>query len=375
MKIKKTRDVLVVDVGSATVGAGIVTGENNTTLVLHEVRRESIHSGSQKPKEHLEKNMFEALGRLLDHYSHFSYHMVRISVAAPWYRARIRIVHSETDKPETISEKKIVRMVEQYKNETPPQTGAVDIEAVAVQVEVNEYPTSLTRPVSGKKTRINLYESEMPDGLHKEFIRLIGEKIRATRYMFNTFPLVSTAALRSIVLQHSFVCIDIGGEVTEISVMYADGIHFFGSIPRGYWTLVRDIDAQKTGDTYSRLTLYAQEQLSAEEMSNVDGVFKKALANWMTEFESLLQEASALVPLPSAVYVMSDAEPALWFKKGIEENNTLSLKPHLVSNAMTQRFFQIGTNGTYDIFLALAIIFFHISEKEVFGEPVPTKMV
>lgn len=367
--------MLVIDVGSASVGAAVASvSHKHKTLLLEKVTRVPIGAGSKETRDQLQKQTTAALTEILKQYTE-NYSEVHVVLAAPWHDARIRTIHSKTEKPAPVSEKSVERMVEQYKNEAPPASGNVDVEAVAVQVQVNSYTTSLAQPVTGTHTRVNLYESEMSAALQKEFADTVGTHTHDAPIAFHTFPLVSGAALRAAMLETSFVFIDIGGEVTELGVMHSDGIHFLGSIPIGYWTLVRTMGAEKVGDTRSRLTLLTKDELSPQETSAVAETFKQAFTPWITEFEDMLKEASALVPVPRSVFIMSDTEPAGWFKKGLADYGTMSLAPTLVTNATVQRFVEIGDGGTFDPFLALEALFFHMGEREVVGEPEAQKMV
>lgn len=364
--------MLIVDVGSASVGAAVASVSANA-LLIEKVTRVPIGAGSQETRDQLQKQTEAALATLLKQYPD-TYSAVHVVLAAPWHDAHIRTIHSKTDKPVPVSEKSIERIVTQYKNEAPPQAGNVDVEAVAVQVQVGGYTTSLTQPVSGTRTRLNLYESEMSQSLQGTLQGIVGEHISAP-LAFHTFPLIAGVSLRAVMLETSFIFIDIGGEVTELGVMHSDGIHFLGSIPVGYWTLVRTMGGEKVGDTRSRLTLYTKGELSPEEDATVAASFEAAFAPWLNEFEDMLKEASALVPVPRSVFMLSDGEPAPWFKKGLEMHGTMNLSPSLITNATIQRFVELGEGGTFDPFLVLEALFFHMGERAIIGEPQAQKMV
>ena len=373
-KKKQKKGTLILDIGSAHVGAAVSHVENQA-VVLEHTTHEPVGAGSKDTRNALEKQMLATLAELLKKYSGDEYTEVRIVLSAPWHDAHIRTIHSKNERPETISINGVEKIIERYKNEAPPKSGNVDVEAVAVQVRVNNYPTSLKEPVTGTHTTINLYESEMPQSLQRSLGSTVQKEIPGTRISFHTLPLISGTALRSMMLQTSFIYIDVGGEVSQLGVMHTDGIHFLGSIPIGYWTLVREMGGEKVGDTRSRLALWIKGELTVEEEAKISETFTKAFAPWLKEFEAMLKEASTLVPVPRSVFLTSDTEPASWFKKGIEDSGSMSLAPTLVTSTTVQRFVEIGEGGSFDVPLSLAAVFFHIGELTVVGEPTPGKMV
>lgn len=373
-KRKQKKGALILDIGSARVSAA-VSHVRNQAVVLERTADAPIGAGSKETREALEKQMLTTLAELVKKYAEDQYTEIRIVVSAPWHHAQIRTIHSKTEKPESISIASIEKVIEQYKNEAPPKSGNVDVEAVAVQVKVNRYSTSLKEPVTGTNTTINLYESEMPQSLQRSIIGVVQKEIPDVRISFHTFPLVSGTALRSMMLQTSFVFIAVGGEISELGVMHQDGIHFLGSIPIGYWTLVRDMGGDKVGDTRSRLALWIKGELSSDEEQAISKTFTKAFTPWLKEFEDMLKETSTLVPVPRSVFLMSDIEPESWFKKGIEDLGTMNLAATPITAATVQRFVEIGEGSSFDVPLSLAAVFFHIGELTVVGEPEARKMV
>lgn len=374
VKKKQTKGTLIINIGSISIGAAVSHIQSNAVF-LEKVERESIGAGSEETRNDLEKQMQTVLAELLKKYAGEEYTDIRVVLSSPWHHAHIRTIHSKTEKPETVSIDTVERILEQYKNEAPPQKGNRDVEAVAVQVRVNEYPTALKNPVQGTHTTINLYESEVSGSLGRTIVTAIQKEIPSARISFHTFPLLAGTALRDMMLETSFIYIDIGGEVSELGVIHADGIHFLGSIPIGYWTLVRGMGKKNIGDTRSRLALWIKGELNMAEAGKISEKFSKAFTPWLTEFEDILKDASAVVPLPRSVFLIADPEQAAWFKKGLEDHGSMNVSPTTITPAIAQRFVEIGEGGVFDVPLSLAAVFFHIGELGVVGEPTPRKMV
>lgn len=365
--------MLIIDIGSASVGASVVHVSKEIPTIEH-VLRIPIGVGSQETRASLEKQMLKALDELLKAYEG-AYTDVRVVVASPWEEAHIRTLKSKSEKSASVSMRNIEHLVEMYKDEKPPMSGNVDVEAVAVQIRVNNYPTALEKPVAGTDVAINLYESEMSAALHKALIESVETHIHAEKIAFYTFPLIASAAIRAITDETSFTFVDIGGEVTELGVMHGDALYYLASIPSGFWSLLRDIGGERVGDARSRLALWTKNDLEPKEASSVQEKFTKSFAPWLLELEDTLKEAGAIVPIPRTLFLMSDPEPAQWIRKGIENGGTMNLAPTVIAPPAVQRFADIGEGGVFDVFLCLEAIFFHIGGDTVVGEPKPVRMV
>lgn len=366
----KNGSTLIVDIGSASVGAAVISKGKLGVPQLNEVTRVPIGLGSPSSREALTTHTEEALKKLLEHYITTPIKKINVVVSAPWHEASIRTITSTSQKPVNISERTAVSAVQKYQNEKPPHEGNVDVEAVAVQMRVNGYSTSLKKMVSGTSISINLYESEMRSNLQKKFTSIIESAFPNSSVHFNTFPLASTVALRTISESTGFIVTDIAGEATEVSIVHEDGLRHIASFPVGYYSVARKIGASqdKIGDAMSRLALLARGELTPEEAANVKKEFSEVFKEWMASFEDVIRAASQNFPIPRTLYLLSDKEPLSWLKLGIEEVNTFSLHVVPAGAPLVQTHVETGDNAHYDVFLSLEALFFHIGKDALVGE-------
>ncbi len=361
---------LLIDVGTAFITAGVLSMGGQNGPELSHVERQQLGSGSETSRESMAQLLDESLKILLQKYEKVHLKEVRVVVAAPWHEARIRTIVSHSEKPALISQKTVEKAIEQYKNEAPPKTGNVDIEALVMHVKINGYSTALTKPILGSSLELHYFESEMQ--------QMVAEKIRTAALRafphavvsFHSFPLVSSVALRSLSEETSFVVLDVAGEVTEVSVLYEDGIHHLSTIPQGYYGIARSVATKDAPlpDTLSRLALYARNELTGEEQTSLKEKFEKAFDEWVAQFETTLKSAAEIVPIPQTLFLISDRDVLTWLTKGFERKNTFSLAINPVSAPLVQNMLTIGDQGTYDIFLSLSALFFHTYKKVLIGE-------
>lgn len=371
---KNQKETLLIDIGSAAVSGALLDTHKNGLPQIGAVSRVPIGSGTKATREALEPKMFEALKKLLEQYKTHK-GVVRVVLGSPWHNARIRVVSSHSKKAKVVTEKTIEKTVEKYQDEKPPASGNVDLEAVAVQVMVNGYNTAVKHPVRGTSLKINLYESEISSGLYKKITDTFGSVLPHNRISFSTFPMVALASLRQITDEESFVFVDVSGELTDVGVVYEDGLHYLASFPTGYLSIARDVGGDSVGDASSRLSLMIRNELSVDEEAIINQQFQKSFATWITSFEEVVKNASEKIPVPHSVFVMSGKEPLRWIKKGFDEQNTLNMKARPVEASSVQRHVALGEGGSFDVFLALSALFFHTGEDDVIGENHPRRGV
>jgi len=370
MQKNKSNTTLLIDIGTASVGGALFSISAGHAPRLCKVLRVPIGNGTETSRDTLLEYTEAAMKKLMEAYAREMVHRVHIVVSSPWHETHIRTITSSTERPAPVSEKNILRAVSRYQNEKPPLEGNNDIEAVAMRIQVNGYGTALKEHVAGTHLDINFYESEMNDAIQKRFSAPIESAFPHSSIAFNTFPLVSMIALRTILPENNFVVLDIAGEMTELSIVHEDGIRHLASFPIGFFTLARAIASRKdaVGDALSRLALLARGELSEEENARVTAAFEKAFLPWREAFENALRSASEHSPIPQTLYVLSDKEHAVWLKKGIEQKNTFNMSITVIDTPLVQPFVELGDKGSYDIFLSLFALFFHTKKTELIGE-------
>lgn len=374
---KHHEEYLAVYIGSAYVNGAFVTTNKEGLPELSQVKRVPIGTGSENGKGALLPLMKEALTTLLKGYRALSAHSsIRVTLASPWHHARIRIVSSTSEKPLVVSQRSTLALVEKYRDEAPPEPGRTDLEAVAVQVRVNGYATALAHPVQGTSVRVDLYESEIDEDTRKTIAGVLEAELPHRPVSLNSFMLAAAVALREVSVEESFAILDVGGEVTDLALVAADGIHYLASYPIGFHTILRTAAGDKPlGDALSRLNLCIKGGLSPEEEAGVKETLAKALKPWFAEYEKALKGAADHVSIPRAAYIVSDADAACWITKGGVVGSSALPTPVSLDAAVLQRHIALREGATYDMFVSLAALFFHIGSSLIIGEDKPTVVV
>lgn len=370
MTTHTTNQSLIIDVGTAFLSSGLLGKSKTGTPRLENLERSALGNGSDTSRDALIGTVEEALKGILVKYQTKKISHVHVVLAAPWYEAHIKTINSHADKAVSISERTVGRAVEQYKQEAPPKPGNIDVEAVAVEVRVNGYPTEVHEPVQGQDLRINFYESETSEAIAKKITDRIHAVFPHVAISFHTFPLVSLVALRSLTSESSFAIADVAGEMTEVSVVHEDCLVHLGSFPIGYYTIARAVGEGKDNiaDALSRLEVFGRNELSNQETGVMGEQFTKAFTAWREAFQKTVREASEVAPIPQRLFLITDREHTLWIRRGVEAENTFSMGVETVSAPYVQNHLELGEGATYDIFLSLSALFFHTYHSALIGE-------
>lgn len=358
---------LLVHIGTAYVRAALTTPQGRE---LNRFTKTPIGFGSSLVRSALLKHTASALKETLKGFETTKIDAVKVVVSSPWYHASIRSVHSTAKKETPITSDTVLRAVERYKDEVPPKAGRSDLEAVAVQVLVNGYPTNLKHLVHGTSLKVNLYESEIDTDVKDLFLTEVTRVAPHATVNLYSFPLAFSLGIREIAVPTSYIALDMGGEVTDVVLVDHDAFSFLGSIPIGYYSIARSIGGDAEGavhDTLSRLALLERKELTDAEAEKLQEKQQKALTSWHKAFGDLLETAGAHAPIPRTVYVSSETTVSPWLTTSLKEKYAThhfeSLSPAFVSDLVVPG----KEGGTFDVPLSLIKVFFMLSTDDVFG--------
>ncbi len=352
---------LLVDIGSASVGACIAENAEGNIVVSH-VKRVSLVNVSGQNTAGITALALDALKKCLAGFERVSpaARSAHAVLAAPWYSARLKTISIAPERPVRMDKGTVEKALHDYQEQHVEDllAGTRRMESSVSQAYVNGYPTALLEPVMGKDLTLNVYESEA-DAV---FLAGIEEAIRAAfagvQTTFHSFPYAAFAVFRAYRDEQSFIIVDVGGEITDIAIVNRDGLFFLGSFPLGTLTLLRSIAGQGSiADAASRLSLYARSELSAEEEATFGALFVKARQAWSGEYRKLLENAVLEAPVPNTTFLIADKEELKWFERVLTEaESPFPIRPIIVTPDFFQSVVSLGQEGSYESFLSIAAL-------------------
>ena len=361
--MRSARSILVVDIGSGSVGITLAARAESGAVTLSHTTRTPIRNVSGTHTSAFESLALEAVKQGFETVQTDALRpdAVEIFLAAPWYKALIRSIDLKSREPLRITEATVRKAVKEYKEHHSSVTpaGEKEIESIVSQAYVNEYPTALKKQLRGTSLQVALYESFCD----ASFAEAVGNAARAAfpraPFSFHSFLFAFFAVMRDRGNMESAVLLDVGGEITDIAIVNRGSITFSGSFPVGSLSLTRSLAKKgSVADAASRLTLFARNELSDPEMKKFETAFDAASEPWRNGYASFVKNALKSGPVSGTVYLSADAEALPWFEQALARASVpLPQKPILITPDFFHRQIFLEKEGVYDAFLSLEALY------------------
>ncbi len=338
---------LIFDIGSSSVGAALATFEKDApTRILYTVR-ETISFVENPDPDKFFRDMLSALGRvnasvLKDGFRHLRIPQKRGShrikhvayvFSSPWCVTQTKIIGIEKQRAFTFSKTLVARIIAE--NEKRFGTATIHarpseihdrlsvLEKRVVHVSLDGYHVSAPYGKKAKQAEVALFMSLAP----KPVIDRVSEVSLTTFHpkdtkMFSS-PLVAFSMVRdSFHDTDDFTFLDLGGDISEVSVVKGGLILETVSFPAGLRALVRSV-AWEFGMTYgeaeSLLRMHSEGHGDAKLATRLNPVLEAASKEWAHTFRTALSRLSHKTSLPRELFVSADADFVHFFIPSIKD--------------------------------------------------------
>ncbi len=345
MKLKdfsyKLKDglVVIIDIGSGSVGGALVSlNRDQKPKILFRVRKPIVFQNKFKFERFLSA-MLLATDHVLEELNKASSERPQQAfciLAAPWYVSQSRIARFEDKKTFVVTEKKVNDLImseidnlkkkfnEHYKNFTESKAEIIEVENI--HMKLNGYETNSPYGKKTKKLEAYLYISMSAD----QVLRSLRQKVRKTfgldNVFFNSFSLAAFDTIRDIYSEkQNFIFIDIGGEMTDVSVT-RDGILVETlSFPLGRNFLLRTIANELQTvkeEAFSLFNLYMEKKTSDTYPRKMKNALAYVEKEWSEAFHKTLGSLASRVSLPGYIFVIADIPFGKWFSEVIKNKGS-----------------------------------------------------
>jgi len=325
---KKQEHVLVLNIGSASVaGAFVLVGENKSTIVS--TVSSDIAVMHDLTFEQFEKEMTKALSATLEA-------LVRerkprpdrivVYLSSPWYASQVRTAKVSRPSPFVVSNGFVSDMISRElkafeQEELAAHKGTAEalraIESKTLRVKLNGYPNANPIGLSARELEFSLFISVTPE----KMVTLV-EGIIARHYhapvSFSTFLFASFVVSRDFFPhQDEYLLVDIGGEITDVSLIQEGTLAQSVSFPRGRNFILRKLSAGLSRSTTEAATickLYTEGKVEDSVKDACARILREAKDQWVESFQQALTGISAKLSIPDAILLSVGADIAPWFQ-------------------------------------------------------------
>ena len=342
----KTELGVVFDIGSSSVGAGLALFEKGSPTRILYTMRKPISFDEKPVPERFFKDMLSVLGQAniaiikegmeklrLTEYADLSIRHVTYIFSSPWSVSQTKIAVIEKPDPFTFTKSMVDRIIDENERLFEAETIEADekslreklsvIEKRVIHVSLNGY--QIAEPY-GKKTRraeVSFLTSLAPKVVTDRIAEVSMTAYHPKDTRFFSFSLAAFSMIRdSFHNTDDFVFLDVGGEISEISVVKKGLMLETVSFPAGFRSLVRKV-AKEFATTYSE----AESLVKINADGNADGalrekiqpVIEEAAREWSVTFHDLLSKLSTRTSLPQDLFANANSDLAHFFIRSIKQ--------------------------------------------------------
>ncbi len=273
---------------------------------------------------------------------------------SPWFLSQNKIINIKREKnfkvTRTFFENLMKIEEESFKNREAPQLSGEPgfIEHEIIKTELNGYYTKLPIGKIVKTIRLHIYMSlgirSVKTKIEEEVLENFGDIFLS----FRTFPFVAFQVLNSTIdSQEGLILVDIGGEITDISLIRKNCLEETISFPRGKNFLFRKIAFEfKTfsQEANSILQTYLKGHSLKNDSEKISKIIEEVKRDWGNFFEIAIKNISEKGPLPQNLFLMGDEIIGRQFIKCAEEERfshyTFLGKPFSTKRILDEEFIQ-----------------------------------
>lgn len=271
---------------------------------------------------------------------------VAVYLGSPWYASQVRVARTARTTPFIASKSLLNDMIsrelkafEQEEMQASYASGAPlrAIESKTVLVKLNGYATASPLGLSARELELSLFVSVAPESTLKGIEETIERTYKAP-LSFSTYLSSAFIVTRDFFPhQDDYLLIDVGGEITDVSLVREGALARTVSFPRGRNFLLRKLSKglnRTISESIAICTLYKEDKVEASIKDACTGILKEAKDEWLDSFQKALFANSNELSIPDAVMLSVGSDIAPWFIETIR-------REEFHQHALTEKEFKV----------------------------------
>lgn len=325
--------VLVFDIGSSSVGGALLKLQKSKIPKIITAFREPIPVKSTINVDQFLTSTVKTLEEVSDKiYMAHQGAPKRIFcvLSSPWYTSQIRTISLKKNTSfvfnktlaDGLIQKEIALFEEEYLTQTEEAGKARPIELKTMNTILNGYATTKPFNQKAKEISMSIFISIGREQVLKQMEEAINSHFNYKNIRFSSFVMSSFTVVRDMFLhQENFLLVDIGGEVTDISMIKKDMLCQSISFPIGHHAMTRGVAEALScslADAKSFISLYKDEHAASGTIKKLEPIINKLKMEWLKQFQDLLANLSNDISIPSTIFLTIDPSLATFFSDVIK---------------------------------------------------------
>lgn len=281
------------------------------------------------------------------------------TLSSPWHVSQTRIINYKKNTPfvftaklaESLIEKEINLFEEEnIKKGIDAENPNRAIELKNIKTVLNGYETPEPLNQKTKELEMVIFISVSEENVLKKIEDAVGKCFHFNQIKFSSFMLSSFTVVRDMYIQQeNFLLLDVGGEVTEISMIKKNILRESISFPLGCNFLTRGVSSDLNctiSEADSLISLLKDGHAEKSVADKLSGIMDKLRVKWLKSFQESLANLSNDISIPSTIYMTTDKDFADFFSQTIKTEQfnqyTLTESKFVINYLNTQIFHGIA---------------------------------
>ena len=249
-------------------------------------------------------------------------------LSSPWLISQTRIISLKRNTPFVFNVKLADNLIQKeikfFEEEHQAKYGnsARGIELKNIQTTLNGYETSQPLNKKIKELEMAIFISMSGEEVLQKVAEVVGRHFHASPIKFLSSTMASFTVVRDIyVEQENFLLVDVGGEVTDISIIKKNIPRESATFPLGRNFFTRGIAARLglgLSEVNSLVSLFRDGHAERSVRKKLEPVMNQLKAEWLSGFQESLSEIGSGISIPATVYLAVGSGMADFFSQIIQ---------------------------------------------------------
>lgn len=252
-------------------------------------------------------------------------------LSSPWYVSQTRIINLKKNTPfvftEKLADSLIQKEIKLFEEEhlakyTNVGNSVRAIELKNIKTMLNGYETSKPLNQKIKELEMAVFVSMSGEQVLKKIEDTIGKYFHFNLIKFSSFAMACFTVVRDLhINQENFLLIDIGGEVTDISMIKKNILRESVSFPLGRNFLTRGIASSldcSLSEASSFISIFKDEHAEETLVKKLAPIVDQLKKEWLKKFQESLANLSSDISIPATIYIATNKDLADFFSETIK---------------------------------------------------------
>ena len=302
---------VVYHIGTSSVGVGVVKlSKDALPLVIHSIR-ESIPYREEVIPDRFVTDMLDTLkranNRLIQKLGQTHIKRVYYIFSSPWAATQTKVITMHEESPFVFTKGLVEKTIASYGAKELGDTLTI-LEKRVIGVKLNGYHVSDPYGKKAQSADISLFVSFVPKDLFKKITDIARTTYHAKDTKAFSCALASFSAIRDTFHEENdFMFLDVGGELSDLTIVKEGLIAETGSFPLGGHFLLRALKkalSVSTEEATSLARLYEDGAAEDSLVKKLKPVIDQTAFDWVHRFHMALSEIGGTAILPMKLFVV-----------------------------------------------------------------------